>query len=167
MGALTRERNLYARPAVAPRLPGSEVRRIERVGEVDPALDLPRLGPAARPWVLARLDGPGAGERVAPDRQVALLPQRVVRQVVLLHVGVHFPAAPVQERRDRVAVVARGPLYEPRRLAGLGLLAADATEPRRGGQLLHRPLHRLVLVGGAAGVHVLAPRRVALAVGLE
>src|SRR4051794_27822193 len=129
-------------------------RRVEGVGEVDAALDLAGAGPAAGAGVFAGADGPGAAQGVAADRGVALLVERVVRQVVLLHVLVDLAAGPVQQRGDGVAVVALGPLDELAGLASVGLVPADAAEPGAGREVAHRPLHRLVLVGGAAGLDV-------------
>src|SRR5687768_7337380 len=102
-----------------------ELRRVEAL-EVDAALDLALAGPAAGAGVLAGGDGARAGERVAADGEVAPLVQRVVRQVVLLHVLVDVAGAPVEQRGDGVAVVARVPLDELGGFARVGLPAADA-----------------------------------------
>src|SRR5690606_9092098 len=91
---------------------------------VDPALALE----AEEAGVLvlhARL--PAAGGVEVADGDVALVPQRVVGQVVLLQVLPHVAVAPVGDRADLQAVAA--PLQDRRVGAAGRLAAAQAGEP--------------------------------------
>src|SRR5919202_4175027 len=100
----------------------------QRSVEVDAALELVRAGPAARALLLVRRRRPGA--RDAPDRPVAALVQRVVRNLVHLDVGPHALLVPVCERVELPDAVALRPLELRRRRAARRLVAANPGDPR-------------------------------------
>src|SRR6185503_5196607 len=83
-------------------------------GDVQAALELAR----ARPAALAALAGDGAGR--AADRAVALVVQRVVREVVLGDVAPHVPLRPARQRRVLPEAVAQVPAHLGRARAQLG-----------------------------------------------
>src|SRR3954453_14859666 len=111
----------------------------DRILDMDPALELVGAGPAAGALLLARRRRPGAGD--APDRAVARLVQRVVRNLVDLDVGPDALLVPVGQRVELPHAVTVGPLD----LLGAGparrLVAADAGSPCVVG--LERPDERL------------------------
>src|SRR4051812_7169491 len=78
--------------------------------EVEAALGLGGAGPSAGAGVFADLDRTRAAERVAANARVALLVERVVGEVVLLHVAVNIALRPREQRADGEALVAAGPL---------------------------------------------------------
>src|SRR3954447_26765234 len=124
--------------------------------DVDAALELVRAGPASRALVLAAEDGTGA--RNAADRGVALIVQRVVRDLVDVDVGLHALRVPVDERLNLPDVVALRPLDLLRMRARRGLLATDARHPRVVGR--ERALERLDLADVAAAVRLALPEAV-------
>lgn len=78
------------------------------------------------------------------DREVALLPEWVVGQVVLLEVVEDVFVAPVDDRQELEAAALDA---EHRQLAtAAGLLPAQAGEPGLGPQLTQGAVHRLHLV---------------------
>src|SRR5688572_22990761 len=179
---LAHERWLYAQAEPSPQpsptrtwereIDGRRARALKSGGVegVDAALELVLAGPAAGAGVNvgAELNGLGAAQGVAADRGVALVHEGVVGEIVLLHVEADLLAGPVEHWGDGVAAVARGPFDEAGRGAQVGALgAADAAEPGAGLELVHRAFHGFDLVGGAAGVDVLAERVVVLAGGVE
>src|SRR5215510_5085010 len=94
---------------------------------VDPALELVRPGPAARPLLLVGCDRPGAGD--AADRAVARLVERVVGNLVHLDVRPDALLVPVRERVHLPDAVALRPLELRRLGAARRLVAADAGDP--------------------------------------
>src|SRR5207249_212130 len=70
----------------------------QRCVDVDAALELVRAGPASRALVLAADDGTRA--RNAADRGIALIVQRVVRNLVHVDVGLHTLGIPVDDGLD-------------------------------------------------------------------
>ncbi len=77
-------------------------------------------------------------------RQVALIPQRMVLQPVLLQILVHRAVIPVDDRQHfEHAALHR---QHRQRCPAPGLLAAQAREPGLSVQLFQRPVHRLDLV---------------------
>ena len=125
---------------------------------VDPALGLFETRPAAGARRAARPDRLGAVG--AADRGVALIVQRVVREVVLMDVVPDVALGPVRERVQLPEPEA----LVPAELRGLGatagVLAADAGDPAVDGR--ERPAHRLDLAHAAAGVGVALPELVAV-----
>src|SRR5438045_7032761 len=94
---------------------------------MDAALELVGAGPTAGPLFLVGADRPRA--RNAPDRPVAHVVQRVVRNLVHLNIGPNALLVPVGERMDLPDAVALRP-FELRRLgAARRLVAADAGDP--------------------------------------
>src|SRR2546421_109700 len=128
----------------------------QRCIDVDPALELAGAGPPARAFLLALADG--AGARDAADRRVARVVQRVVRNLVDVHIGVDALGVPVGERLDLPDPVALAPLHLPRAGAGRALLAADARDP--GVIAGERPLERLDPPGRAATIPIGLPEPV-------
>src|ERR671937_2783775 len=120
----------------------------QRCVDVDPALELPGAGPAARPLVLACADGPRA--RDAADRRIAVVVQRVVRDLVHVDVRVDALRVPVDERLDLPDAVALAPLDLLCIRARRRLLAADPRDPRV--EAAQRALERLDLAKVAAAV---------------
>src|SRR3954447_6776080 len=82
-------------------------------GGVEAALDLVRARPAAVTPVA------GVGARLAADRRIAAIVQRVVRQIVREDVVPDVALGPVGERR-RLPQPVLGIPAEPRRLGPLG-----------------------------------------------
>src|SRR5690606_30012016 len=107
---------------------------------VDPALALQ----AEEAGLLDRVDLVDRPRAVhVADGEIALLPQRVIRQPVLLQVEVHVAIAPV---RDRVHLpAAAGPVEERDRRPARALLAPKAREPGVDAELAQRAPHRLDL----------------------
>src|SRR5918995_4456696 len=95
---------------------------------VDAALELPGAAPTSGALVLAYGDGPRAMN--APDRRIAAVVQRVVRNFVHGQVRVDALRVPVDERLDLPDAVALGPLDLLRVRARRRLLAANAGDPR-------------------------------------
>ena len=120
---------------------------------VDPALELVRAGPAARPLLLVRRDRPGAGN--AADRAVARLVERVVGNLVHLDVGPDALLVPVGERVHLPDAVPLRPLELRRLGAARRLVAADARDP--GVVRLERREQRLDLADVTAPVGVALP----------
>src|SRR5690606_18566689 len=89
------------------------------------------------------------------DRQISPLPQRVIRQLMLLQIEVHVPVAPVGDRMHLPA--AAGPVEKRNRSARRALLAPEAGEPRARAELAQRAAHRLDLVLLVVGVQALEP----------
>src|SRR5215510_5470151 len=120
---------------------------------VDPALELVRPGPAARPLLLVGCDRPGAGD--AADRAVARLVERVEGNLVHLDVRPDALLVPVRERVHLPDGVALRPLQ----LRGFGsarrLVPADAGDP--GVVRVERLEQRLDLANLAATVGVAFP----------
>src|SRR5918992_2187171 len=96
--------------------------------DVDSALELPAARPAPGALVLALADGTRA--RHAADRRVALLVQRVDRNLVHERVRVDALRVPVDERLDLPDTVALAPLDLLRVRSRRRLSAADARDPR-------------------------------------
>src|SRR5215218_4648666 len=113
----------------------------QRGVDVDPALELVRSGPATRPFIAVTGDGTRA--RNAADRGIALVVQRVVRNLVHIDVGLDALRVPVDERLHLPDAVALRPLDLLRARAGCALLAPDARDP--GVVLAERALQRLDL----------------------
>src|SRR5919106_614054 len=124
--------------------------------DVDAALELPGAGPAAGALVLAQADGTRA--RDAPDRRVAAVVQRVVRDLVHVDIGVDPLRIPVHERLHLPDAVALRPLELLRGRPRRRLLAPDAGDPRV--VAAQRPLQRLDLAGSAAAVGIRLPQPV-------
>src|ERR671931_1109962 len=125
----------------------------QRCVDVDAALELVRAGPAAGALVLAADDG--ARARHAADRRVALVVQRVVRNLVDVEVGLHALRVPVDDGLHLPDAVALRPLDLLRVRARERLLAADAGDPRVIGR--QRTLERLDLADVAAAVRLALP----------
>src|SRR5207253_9929585 len=123
-----------------------------------PALQLPRPRPPAGPGVFADLHRPRAGERIAGNAQIALFDQRVVGQIVLLHVEADFFVGPIEHWRDGIAAVARVPADEGGILPLLILLAANAAQVGLGSYGFEGALGRLIFVCVAARINVLPLR---------
>src|SRR5688572_659840 len=91
----------------------------------------------------------GLGERArrmpVADRDVATLPQRVIRQAVALQVVVHVAVGPVEDRMDLVARRADA-LDRLDGRARARLLAPQPGEPGADGKFRERALHRLDFV---------------------
>ena len=124
---------------------------------------------AGQVGAFAGFDRPcSARERIAADRGVAFFIQRVVRQIVLFHVAVDSARAPIQERRNRVAVVIFRPALRNARPSSLiGLVPADPAA-RHGGQFFSWPGSSvLFLFAGAAGIPIGAKGRILFAGGVE
>src|SRR2546423_11518756 len=124
-------------PMVPPRAPSlvrsdiplllrSRVLNDRRV-DVNAALQLVGAGPAAGPLLLVGRRRPRAGD--APDRAVAALVQRVVRDLVDLDVGPDAFLVPVGERVELPDAVALRPLQLRRRRSARRLVSADAGDP--------------------------------------
>ncbi|MNG12519.1 hypothetical protein D3C84_961350 [compost metagenome] len=78
------------------------------------------------------------------DREVALIPQRVIGQVKLLEVVEDVLVAPVDDRQELEAAAGDG---QHRQLATAArLLPAQAGEPGLGAELPQGPVHGLHLV---------------------
>src|SRR6185295_10203899 len=77
------------------------------------------------------------------DRDVSLVPQRVVRQAVGLEIQVHVAIRPVEDRMHLEAAIAYLEWIELR--AALGLAAAQAREPAADAERLQRAPHGLDL----------------------
>src|SRR5215212_8921261 len=120
---------------------------------MDSTFDLVRARPAAGALVLVRHDR--ARARDAADRRVADVVQRVVRNLVYVHVRLHALRVPVDERLDLPDAVALRPLDAPRVLPRQRLLAADPGDPGVVGR--ERALERLNLAKVAAAVGIALP----------
>ena len=117
--------------------------------DVQTALELGRT--SGRSGGLRRRRWGGCSSGVAADRGVALFVERVVRQVVLLHVRVDFPAGPVQQRGNRVAVVTLRPLDESGRPCGCRPGSGGCRAARRGASsLIARSIGSFLLVAQQA-----------------
>ena len=100
----------------------------------------------------------------AADRRVAVIVERVVREVVLTDVVPDVALGPVRERVQLPEVEALVPAELRRLGAAAGVLAADAGDPAVYGR--EGPAHRLDLADAAAGVGVAVPELVAVLGGL-
>src|SRR5882672_5986131 len=95
---------------------------------------------------------------VVADREIALLPERVIGQRVLGEIAVYAAILPIRDRVDLPA--AAGPLEIRDLRAALGLVAAQAREPGVDAELAQRAAHRLhfvLLVVGVEAVEALIP----------
>ena len=92
----------------------------------------------------------GLGARRAPDRGVAAVVQRVVRQVVLGDVGPHVALGPVHQRADLPDLAVGVPAALLGGRAGGRLLAAQAGDPRV--EPVQGAVQRLDLAGAAAAL---------------
>ena len=104
----------------------------------------------------ARLPAP-SGVDVA-DRYIALLPERVIRQVVLAQIAADIAVTPVGNRMHFPAAVFE--LGNRRVLSDFCLLPAQARKPSASAQLTQGPLHRLdfaQLVVALDASHALLP----------
>src|SRR2546421_5232641 len=128
----------------------------QRCVDVDPALELVGAGPAARALLLARAHRPRA--RDAPDRRIAGVVQRVVRDLVDVDVGLDALRVPVDERLDLPDAVPLAPLDAARTGPRRRLLPADAGDP--GVVAGERTLERLDLPNVAALVGARLPETV-------
>src|SRR6266545_2238096 len=124
--------------------------------DVDAALELVRAGPASRALVLAARDR--ARARNAADRRIALVVQRVVRNLVDVDVGLHALRVPVDDRLHLPDAVALRPFDLLRVGARHRLLAPNAGDPRVVGR--ERALERLDLADVAAAVGLGLPEPV-------
>ena len=116
---------------------------------VNPTLCLVLARPTARAWVV-RID---RSHRAGPaaNRRIALVPKRVVGQVVLGHVGVDLLRRPCSKRSDLRDT--RGKELHKRRVgARRRIAAADAGDPAA--QARQRALHCLNFVLLAAVVRM-------------
>src|SRR5690606_10818955 len=93
--------------------------------------------------LLAHARLPATGGVGVADGDIALLPQRVVGQVMLLEIAPHVAVVPVGDRVDLPASVA--PLQDRCAAAAARLHAAQAGEPGAGLQLGKRALPRFDL----------------------
>src|SRR5919198_4077076 len=125
----------------------------QRGVDVDAALELVRPGPAPGPLVLAA--GNGARARHAADRRVALVVQRVVRNLVHVDVGLDALGVPVDDGLHLPHPVALRPLELLRVRARQRLLTADAGDPRV--IRLESALERLDLANVAAAIRLRLP----------
>src|SRR5919197_5064215 len=129
----------------------SVIRLLDQRGvDVDAALELVRAGPAAGALVPAAHDG--ARARHAADRGIALVVQRVVRNLVHVDVGLNALRVPVDDGLHLPDAVALRPLELLRVRARDGLFATDAGDPRV--VRLQRALERLDLADVAAAVRL-------------
>src|SRR5260370_26804605 len=94
---------------------------------VQPALLLFRAGPAAGPFVVAVGDRLGAGPTT--DTGVALVMQRIVRNLVLQDERPHVLLGPCQQGVDLHEVELRVPLNDRRRRTIRCLVTPDAAQP--------------------------------------
>src|SRR5918995_5098059 len=133
----------------------SVIRLLDQRGvDGEAALELVRAGPAAGTLVLAHRHRTRAVN--APDRRVAAVVQRVIRNLVHGDVRVDALCVPVDEGLDLPDAVALGPLDLLRVRARVGLSASNAGDPRVvAGE---RALERLDLADRAAAVDVLLPQ---------
>src|SRR2546425_936771 len=132
----------------------SVIRLLQRLcALVDAALELVRAGPAPRPLVLILLDGTRA--RNAPDRRIARIVQRVVRDLVHDYVRLQASGIPVHDRMDLPDAVPFRPLDPLRICTRERLLAPDAGNPGIVGS--QRTLERLDLADVAAAIRVALP----------
>src|SRR5690606_20537961 len=97
--------------------------------DVKSALALERATPAAGAQVLAGDDRRRA--RLAPDRRIATLVQRVIRDVVRVQVAPHLVVGPRDERVDLVQAELAIALDDLGRRALRRLVAANRRDPRR------------------------------------
>src|SRR5579885_3162091 len=121
--------------------------------DVDAALELVRVGPAACALLLVRRRRPRAGD--AADRAVAGVVERVVRDLVDDDVRPDALLVPVGDRVELPDAVALRPLQLRRPGAARRLVAADAGDPGVVG--LERADQRLDLPDVAAAVGVALP----------
>src|SRR5512133_383020 len=124
--------------------------------DVDAALELVRAGPATGALVVA--GGDRARARDAADRRVALVVQRVVRNLVHVDVGLHALRIPVDDRLHLPDAVALRPLDPLRVRARQRLLTTDARDPRVVRR--ERALERLDLANVTAAVRLRLPQPV-------
>src|SRR5581483_5041349 len=95
------------------------------------ALDLSGARPPSGPRIFSGFYRTRAGKRVTANGFVPRLVERVVRQVMLLHVVVDLLIIPRKQRRNRIAAVSFGPFDDLAIRARLGLGTANPAQPRR------------------------------------
>src|SRR5690349_21269997 len=135
----------------------------QRCVDVNAALELVRAGPATGALVVTGCDR--ARARDTADRRVALVVQRVVRNLVHVDVRLHTLRVPVDERLHLPDAIALRPLELLRVCTRRRLLAADAGDPcvvRR-----ERTLERLDLANVAAAIRLGPPPAVRWIDGVE